>query len=91
MTCPIGKHPGSADAESCAYQYRHPKPSPPATGWTAPSTIPADVARKIIAARDALTNNDIDEAWHQLYSIADPRFESYIPWAVLEAQSNDRR
>lgn len=32
MTCPICNHPGSADAESCAYQYRHPKPSPLATG-----------------------------------------------------------
>lgn len=64
------------------------------TGWTAPSAIPSDVARKIIAARDALLREDTSEAWHQLYSIADPRFESVTPWAILEAQSNiedDRR
>ena len=61
-----------------------------ATGCTAPSAIPSDVARKIIAARDALIRKDIDEAWHQLYSIADPRFESYTPWARIEAQRNDK-
>lgn len=59
-----------------------------ATCWTAPSAIPSDVARKIIAARDALAKGDTNEAWHQLYSIADPRFESVTPWANLEAQSN---
>lgn len=30
MSCPICKHPGSADAETCAYKYRHPKPAPAA-------------------------------------------------------------
>jgi len=58
------------------------------TGWTAPSAIPPDVARKIIAARDAIANEDTSEAWHQLYSIADPSFESVTPWAILEAKSN---
>lgn len=32
MTCPICKHPGSKDAETCGFKYRHPKPSPPALG-----------------------------------------------------------
>lgn len=27
MTCPICGHPDSKDAESCGYQYRHPKPA----------------------------------------------------------------
>lgn len=46
------------------------------------------MARKIIAARDAIANEDTSEAWHQLYSIADPSFESVTPWAILEAKSN---
>jgi hypothetical protein len=59
-----------------------------AQGWTAPTAIPCDVAKKIIAARDALIAGNTDEAYHQLYSIADPAFESFTPWATLEAQSN---
>lgn len=58
--------------------------------WTAPSDIPPDVAKKILAARDALIVNHTDEAFHQLYSIADPKFESYEPWEILEKQSNDQ-
>jgi hypothetical protein len=63
-------------------------------GWTAPYDIPADVAKKIIAAKDALTNmtgtDAIQEAYHQLYAIADPEFKSINPWSILEAQSNEK-
>ena len=43
------------------------------------------VASKILLARDAILNYDLEDAYHQLYSIADPEFESYDPWRVLEA------
>lgn len=59
--------------------------------WTAPSDIPPDVAKKILAARDALIVNNTEEAFHQLYSIADPTFTDNHPWRVLEKQSNDLR
>jgi len=60
----------------------------PVSGWTAPRDIQPDVARKIIAARDALFESDIMEAIHQLYSIACPNFDSFHPWDELEKQSN---
>ena len=66
----------------------------PANCWTAPYDIPTDVSKKIIAARDALTHmsgtDAIQEAYHQLYAIADPEFKSINPWSILEAQSNDK-
>lgn len=52
------------------------------------------VARHLLAARDALASQDISEAYHQLYTIADPGGErSYLdgsggPWAKLEAVAN---
>lgn len=52
MTCPICKHPGSADAESCAYQYRHPKPSPLATG-----------SRPFFRAGDVVKHGPTGETW----------------------------
>jgi hypothetical protein len=54
---------------------------------TKPSDIPPDVAHKLIACRDAILGGNQDEAWHQLYSIADPDFISYTPWSVLEEQA----
>jgi hypothetical protein len=51
---------------------------------TSPSNIPIDIAKKLIVIRDALVQENIAEAWHHLYSIADPEFESYTPWATLE-------
>lgn len=41
-------------------------------------------ATKILAVRDALVAKDYDEAWHQLYSIADPTFTELEPWKKLE-------
>lgn len=43
------------------------------------------VAMKVIAARDALRNNDTEEAYHQLYAIACPTFDSPSPWENIEA------
>lgn len=48
-------------------------------------SLPPDVAEKILRARDAITAEDYDEAWHWLYKIADPEVSSFTPWAELEA------
>lgn len=47
------------------------------------------VAQKIIAARDALVREDLNEAYHQLYCIADPAFSSFTPWANLEMHAEE--
>lgn len=52
-----------------------------------PAEIPPDVARKILAARDALIKGDVDAAYHALYAIANPGFDSYDPWNALENRS----
>ena len=49
-----------------------------------PAGVPADVAVRLLAIRDALCHNDIDAAYHQLYGIADPGFTQIHPWAGLE-------
>lgn len=55
---------------------------------TNPSDIPPDVARKLLAIKEALlVPEGIDEAYHQLYSIADPEFSSVTPWAALEKRA----
>ena len=46
--------------------------------------VTQQVAVKLIAMRDALAKNDIDEAYHLLYSIASPGFDEYSPWDKLE-------
>jgi len=50
--------------------------------------LPADVTEKILRARDALALNDIDEAYHQLYGIASPNYDSYFPWKEMEDRVN---
>lgn len=47
-------------------------------------SITPEIAKKIIATRDAITHEDYDEAWHQLYSIASPEFDKTEPWKELE-------
>jgi hypothetical protein len=42
------------------------------------------IALKILAARDALLADDKEEAYHQLYAIADESFTSPTPWWDLE-------
>jgi len=54
---------------------------------TNPETLPDDVKRKLLAIRDALAAEDYEEAYHQLYWIADPMCESTEPWAALEGAS----
>lgn len=61
----------------------------PAQCWTAPASIPRDVAKKILAARDAILSGNNYEVYHQIYSIADPTFLNNEPWKILE-QSNDQ-
>lgn len=38
----------------------------------------------LLAIRDALVEGDVFEAYHQLYSLADPTFSEYEPWAEWE-------
>lgn len=47
-----------------------------------------DEAKKILLLRDALVQDNISEAYHQLYSIADPSFSSHTPWKVIEELAN---
>jgi 8-oxo-dGTP diphosphatase len=46
--------------------------------------ISMNVAKKILAARDALIHGNLDEAYHQLYAIASPHFDKREPWKKLE-------
>jgi len=41
-------------------------------------------ATGLLAVRDALIASDIEEAYHQLYAIADPAFREFEPWQKLE-------
>ena len=56
---------------------------------TDPRSLPADVKRKLLAARDALTEGDAMEAYHQIYSIAAPHFDKLADevWTGLESPS----
>lgn len=56
---------------------------------TDPRSLPADVKRKLLAARDALTEGDAMEAYHQIYSIASPHFDKLADevWTGLESPS----
>jgi len=48
--------------------------------------VPAWIAKRVLAARDAHIKGDHDEVWHQLYSIAHPDFDtlSKDTWKDLE-------
>lgn len=48
--------------------------------------LPDEVVEKILRARDALILGDQDEAYHQLYGIANPGYDSYFPWEGFEQQ-----
>ncbi len=50
--------------------------------------LPDDIKIKLLAIRDALIKEDITEAYHVLYTIADPAFLSVAPWESLEPKSN---
>lgn len=53
---------------------------------TDPVSLPMDVKRKLLAARDALAVGDLMEAHHQIYSIASPNFDKLADevWTALE-------
>jgi hypothetical protein len=51
-----------------------------------PSTLPADVRRKLIHARDAFAAGDAMEAHHWLYQIACPSLACIDPWAAIEGR-----
>lgn len=38
----------------------------------------------ILAVRDAFHEGDESEAYHQLYAIANPEFDSFTPWKEFE-------
>ncbi len=48
------------------------------------------VARQILLVRDALVEGDVDQAYYELYRIADREFTSTTPWACLEELANDK-
>lgn len=48
--------------------------------------IPVHV-KKILDMRDALVQEDYDEVYHILYSIASPNFDKLEPWEELEKKS----
>jgi hypothetical protein len=50
--------------------------------------LPAEVVEKILRARDALIFGDRDEAYHQLYGIASPGYDSFTSWRDMEQQIN---
>jgi len=54
--------------------------------YTDPATLPRDVRRRILLARDAIVATNLAEAYHQLQLIADPQAESKDPWAKLEGR-----
>jgi len=58
---------------------------------TEPRKIPKDVAEKILKSRDALLKEDYEEAYHVLYSIANPDFDSIEPWVELEIAAGRQR
>jgi hypothetical protein len=46
--------------------------------------ITSDIRYKLIKMRDAFIAEDYEEAYHQLYGIADPEFTCFKPWTILE-------
>ena len=52
--------------------------------YTDPETLPRDIKHKLIKIREALVRNELDEAYHILYSIASPNFDKIQTWGALE-------
>lgn len=44
-----------------------------------------EVARRLLAIRDMLAEKDINGAYHELYAIANPKFDKLEPFAELES------
>lgn len=51
----------------------------------------SDVAKKLIAIREAILRSEMDEAFHQLYMIANPDIDKYSGeiWAEMEAIASE--
>lgn len=53
--------------------------------------VSADVARRLLELREVIARMESSElqgeAWHILYSIANPAFDSLRPWVQLEARA----
>jgi hypothetical protein len=49
-------------------------------------SLPDDVVEKILKVRDYISIGEYNEAYHHLYSIAQPKFDSFFPWKVFEEQ-----
>lgn len=47
------------------------------------------LANQLIKIRQALVIEDYEEAYHQLYLIADPNTEKIDPWAEIESLAED--
>jgi hypothetical protein len=58
---------------------------------TNPKLLPNDIKEKLLAIRNALVREDINEAYHVLYSISDPSFSNYNPWDALYLISKRER
>lgn len=50
-----------------------------------------ETARKLLKIRDALVNNDINEAYHYLYQIASPSYDKMADevWKSLEEKAEE--
>ena len=69
-------------AEKALNKLRESKAELPISGVS--NSLPHDVAEKILKVRDAYIENDIEDVWHHLYSIASPNFDKKEPWQELE-------
>lgn len=66
------------DWETCKFSFQ------PVLEIRGKKETPNVLAEKLLAMRNALIRGDLNEAYHQLYTIADPEFESLTPWKNLE-------
>ncbi len=67
--CPICGHPESADAETCGYKYRHPKPSPLAQG-SLPVLDAEGLAKLWEGEASALRSNSTRPGYHNHATIS---------------------
>jgi hypothetical protein len=44
-------------------------------------------AEAVLAIRDALLGDSVEEAYHQLYRVVDPDFVKLKPWEEIEAEA----
>lgn len=77
----------NAAAEVAAWNRRAlPRAATPAPGGVPAGTVAVPVTQ-LVAIRDALAAEDINEAYHVLYSLASPHFDKFEPWAEWERRA----